>query len=213
VRQSGHRLPLTINPNDLQRQVRARKPQRLILFVVDTSDSMGDGPEGRMAAALGAATSLAKEAYLKRDQVGLITFRERTAQLLVPPTDSVVLVRRRLQRLPIGGATPLAAGLLKAWEVVGQAQCRNPELAPLLVLISDGDATAPLNAGGNPAEDCLIIADRLRRMELKIVLIDTQTSGKGGIMPKLAALFDTNCHHLHHMRPKQILRLIEQTEH
>jgi magnesium chelatase subunit D len=202
---------LRLRHQDLYRQVRHQKPRRLVVFLLDTSDSMGDGPEERMAATLGAAVSLAAAAYLNRDHVSLITFRDQGAKLLVPPTDSVSLLRKNLQRVPIGGATPLAAGLHQARQVIRQARMRDPEQRPLLVLISDGEATVPLLPKSDPIKDAFTEARRLRSDGVAALLIDTRTVGtKSGIMSSLAEIMGTVCHHLHTLQVGQVLRLIEQ---
>jgi len=121
-----------LRPEELRLKLRQLRPHRLVVFAVDTSDSMGDGPEAGMRAALGAALALAGEAYLNRDLVSLVTFRGETAQTLVPPTNSVARLRRSLGRLPVGGATPLAAGIRQARQVIRQARAREPGLDSLL---------------------------------------------------------------------------------
>jgi magnesium chelatase subunit D len=52
----------------------------------------------------------------------------------------------RLAALPIGGRTPIVAGLAKAADVLRAERRRDPDRAPLLVLVTDGRATH----GGDP---------------------------------------------------------------
>jgi len=85
--------------------------------------------------------SLLLDAYQRRDKVGLITFRGSAADLALPPTSSVDAGAARLERLPTGGRTPLAAGLLKAHEVLRVERLRDPSRRPLLVVVTDGRAT------------------------------------------------------------------------
>lgn len=133
-----------ITPADLRIKIRRARTGNLILFVVDASASMG--ARKRMVAVKGAILSLLLEAYQKRDRVGLITFRGQGAQLLVPPTNSVELAERQLRHLPIGGRTPLAAGLQLASQILAHYLQRDSALTPLLVLVTDGRANA-----GSPA--------------------------------------------------------------
>lgn len=197
---------------DLHLQVRSRQPRRLVVFVIDTSDSMGDGPTARITAALGACIAIAATAYLHRDQVCLVTFRDREARLVVSPTTSIMRIRQQLQRLPVGGATPLAAGLEKARQVIGQARLKNREVEPLLVLISDGEATMPLTTGGDPDTEALAAARLLRRDRIAALVIDTQASRHSqSLMSRLARVLGTDCRHIHDLHAGQVLQLIEKS--
>ena len=166
-----------------------------------------------MSSALGAIASIAAHAYLNREKVCLITFRDRHAQLVVPPTDSVMLIRQQLNRLPVGGATPLAAGLEKAGQVIAQAKCKDHAVEPLLILISDGEATMPLHPGADPTKEALGIARQLRHETGPALVIDT-TPGhlQRTFMPQLAEALGTECHHIQNMQSRQILQLIETTQ-
>jgi magnesium chelatase subunit D len=198
-------------PEDWHRQRFEQRPRRLVLFVVDTSDSMGDGPEIRMQTALGAAASLAGQAYLNRDQVALVTFRDRAATLAVPPTGSVQRVRDRLRRLAVGGATPLADGLRLAGTTIRQARRKDPALEAVLVLISDGEATVPLQRGGDPAADCLTVARELRQEKVSALLIDTgSTLPHDSLLPRLAGILGGKWQRLHELSTRDILRLLDQ---
>ena len=197
---------------DLHLQIRRRRRRRLAVFVIDTSDSMGDGPKARIEAALGASLALASKAYLNRDQVCLITFRDQSAQVVVPPTTSVTRVQREMKRLPIGGATPLAAGLQKAREVIRQARAKDQGLTPLMVLLSDGEPTSPLQPGANLTEEVLAIASGMHQEKIPALVIDAlEQPRRSSLMSRLAAVFSTECHHIHNLRAEQILALIERT--
>ena len=197
---------------DLHLQLRSQRPRQLTVFVIDTSDSMGNGPTIRMSAALGAIAALASKAYLNRDQVCLITFRDRHAQVVVPPTDSVMRIRQQLNRLPVGGATPLAAGLQKAGQVINQARRKDRAVEPLLVLVSDGEATMPLQNGADPAQEALQIARQLGQEAVPALVIDTAPGDRQRTcMPRIAAALGTGCQHIYNLQAGQILQLIETT--
>jgi magnesium chelatase subunit D len=133
-RQPGERLLL--ERNDLRQKVRERKVGNLIVFVVDASASMD--AEQRMAATKGAILSLLQDAYVRRDRVAVVIFKNRTAEVVLRPTSSVSLARRRLEKLSVGGTTPLTHGLMAGYKVVKTELLRDPTIRPLLVLISDG---------------------------------------------------------------------------
>lgn len=163
-----------------------------------------------MAAALGAATGLARRAYLNRDQVALVTFRDRAATLTVPITSSVQLVRDRLQQLAVGGATPLADGLRLARDTFRQARRKDPALAAVLVLISDGEATVALQRGGDPCADALEIAGQLRQDGVASVLIDTGSAPAARrLLPRLAAALGGHCRRLQELSGGDILQLLD----
>ncbi|MFD9306579.1 putative cobaltochelatase [Streptomyces sp. NPDC060048] len=140
---------LVIRKDDLRQATREGREGNLVLFVVDASGSMA--ARQRMSAVKGAVLSLLLDAYQRRDKVGLITFRGATAELALPPTSSVDAAAARLEKLPTGGRTPLAAGLLKAHEVLRIERLRDPSRRPLLVVVTDGRATSA-GAGGGLAD-------------------------------------------------------------
>lgn len=130
---------LVVRRDDLRQAVREGREGNLVLFLVDASGSMA--ARQRMSAVKGAVLSLLLDAYQRRDKVGLITFRGSGAELALPPTSSVDVGAARLEKLPTGGRTPLAAGLLKAHEVLRVERLRDSARRPLLVVVTDGRAT------------------------------------------------------------------------
>ncbi|MFE8949251.1 putative cobaltochelatase [Streptomyces sp. NPDC007856] len=130
---------LVIRRDDLRQATREGREGNLVLFVVDASGSMA--ARQRMSAVKGAVLSLLLDAYQRRDKVGLVTFRGASADVTLPPTSSVDAAAARLERLPTGGRTPLAAGLLKAHEVLRVERLRDPARRALVVLVTDGRAT------------------------------------------------------------------------
>ncbi|MFJ2027527.1 putative cobaltochelatase [Streptomyces sp. NPDC087897] len=130
---------LVVRRDDLRQAVREGREGNLVLFVVDASGSMA--ARQRMSAVKGAVLSLLLDAYQRRDKVGLVTFRGKEAEVALPPTSSVDAAAARLESLPTGGRTPLAAGLLKAHDVLRVERLRDPSRRPLLVVVTDGRAT------------------------------------------------------------------------
>ncbi|WTO38035.1 putative cobaltochelatase [Streptomyces achromogenes] len=130
---------LVVRRDDLRQATREGREGNLVLFVVDASGSMA--ARQRMSAVKGAVLSLLLDAYQRRDKVGLVTFRGTSAEVALPPTSSVDAAAARLETLPTGGRTPLAAGLLKAHEVLRVERLRDPARRPLVVVVTDGRAT------------------------------------------------------------------------
>jgi magnesium chelatase subunit D len=176
---------LVLQFSDLRVNVRARPIRHLVLFVVDASRSMG--ARERMRRTKGAVLSLLVDAYQKRDRVGLITFGQAGAQLVLPPTGSVRVAAARIEDLPIGGATPLAAGLNLARRIVASALRREPGLLPLVVLLSDGRGNLPIAPGGTPEWEALEQARQLRQAGISGLVVDTETGPvRLGLSRKLA---------------------------
>jgi magnesium chelatase subunit D len=163
---------LVVRRSDLHEKVRESRTGSLVLFAVDASGSMA--ARSRMAAAKQAVLSLLVDAYQKRDRVGLIAFRGRRAEVLLPPTSSVDLAERRLQTLPTGGRTPLAHALELGLQTVARHRQNHPEDVPLFVMISDGRPNVPLGKG-DLATEIRHLGGELRAQGVASLLVDTES--------------------------------------
>ncbi|MGO9385033.1 MAG: magnesium chelatase subunit D family protein [Mycobacterium sp.] len=162
--------PLRLQPDDVRRAIREGREGNLVIFVVDASGSMA--ARDRMAAVSGATLSLLRDAYQRRDKVAVITFRQNGARLLLPPTSSAHIAGKRLARFDTGGKTPLAEGLLAARELIIREKARDRARRPLVVVLTDGRATA----GPDPLGRSRIAAARLRAEGAAAVVVDCETS-------------------------------------
>jgi magnesium chelatase subunit D len=174
---------LRLEPRDLREHVRQGKTSALVLFVVDASGSMG--ARQRMSYAKSATIGLLQDAYRRRDRVGVVAFRGDTAELLVPPTNSVELAERRLRWLPAGGRTPLARGLELAHHTIGRALDGGRSLSPMLVLVSDGKANVGLGDAG-PWPAAIREAERLRDRGWPALVVDAGGNGGTGLSRAIA---------------------------
>jgi magnesium chelatase subunit D len=148
-----------------------QRSETATLFVLDAS---GSSAMHRLAEVKGAVELLLAECYVRRDQVAVVSFRGRGAELVLPATRSLVRAKRLLAGLPGGGATPLAAGLALAHELA--AQLRRRGLAPALVILTDGQANIARDGSAGRAvaqQDALLVARQLRAAAIKSLLIDT----------------------------------------
>jgi magnesium chelatase subunit D len=174
--------PLRPGPDDVRRAIREGREGNLVIFVVDASGSMA--ARDRMAAVSGATLSLLRDAYQRRDKVAVITFRQAQARLLLPPTSSAYIAGRRLARFDTGGKTPLAEGLLAARELIVRERARDRARRPLVVVLTDGRATA----GPDPLGRSRIAAARLVAEGAAAVVVDCETSYvRLGLAGQLAA--------------------------
>ena len=187
---------MLIDEEDLRYHRRERRIGHLVLFVVDGSGSMG--AQRRMVAVKGAVHSLLIDCYQKRNRVALIVFRKDHAELALPPTRSVELANRRLATMPVGGKTPLAAGLAEAQRVAERERRREPETRVLMVLLSDGRANHAAN-GAKAGEEATRAARALRAMPgLDSIVVDTEdkrsyhrTDMARGLAGDLGAVYST----------------------
>ncbi|HEX4704074.1 MAG TPA: magnesium chelatase subunit D family protein [Pseudonocardiaceae bacterium] len=191
-RDSGRTGPgLRLRATDVRRAVREGKEGNLVLFAVDASGSMA--ARSRMSAVTGAVLSLLSDAYQRRDKVGVVTFRGTGAELVLPPTSSVEAAARRLRRLTTGGRTPLADGLLRSRRVLAAERLRDPRRRALLIVLTDGRATAT-GAGGEPVADALRAAGFLAADRVASITVDCEHGPvRLGLAARLACALGGPC--------------------
>ncbi|WP_405580270.1 putative cobaltochelatase [Streptomyces sp. NBC_01092] len=198
---------LVVRRDDLRQAVREGREGNLVLFVVDASGSMA--ARQRMSAVKGAVLSLLLDAYQRRDKVGLVTFRGSAADVALPPTSSVDAAAARLESLPTGGRTPLAAGLLKAHEVLRVERLRDPARRALVVLVTDGRAT------GGP--EPVALAGRAARLfaaeEVASVVVDCESGPvRLGLAGQLAGELGGTAVTLDELRADSIAGLVKDVQ-
>lgn len=185
-KQSTGRDGLHIRQGDLHVKRFAERTDRVLIFAVDAS---GSSAISRLAEAKGAIELLLAQAYARRDHVSLIAFRGREAELLLPPTRSLVQTKRRLASLPGGGGTPLASGLK---EGLAQAlHAKRKGLTPTVVLLTDGRANIALDGAADrkqAAADATQMAQVLCAQGVDTLVIDTGNRPEAALKALAATL-------------------------
>jgi magnesium chelatase subunit D len=160
-----------VRADDIRIKRFRQRAERVVIFVVDAS---GSTALARLAEAKGAIELMLGQAYVERQQVALIAFRGTGAEILLPPTRSLVMTKRRLAGLPGGGGTPLAGGLRAALELALAAKQRG--LVPYLAMLTDGRANVALDGTpgrGRAQEDALKLAQAVRYAGVPGLVVDT----------------------------------------
>jgi magnesium chelatase subunit D len=191
---------------DLQRKVRVRKASNLVLFAVDASWSMAAAE--RMEATKGAVMSLLMDAYQKRDRVSLVSFQKDKASLILPPTSSVEMAKQALKDIPVGGKTPLSAGLMMAFQIISREKRQDSEIMPLLILLTDGAGNVSMT-GMPPREEALLIADMIAHEHIRAVVINTEhESLDRGLAQELANAMEAPCHTLGDIKAESLYQTV-----
>jgi Mg-chelatase subunit ChlD len=198
----------TILPQDVQKKVRVRRASNLILFVVDASWSMAGAQ--RMEATKGAIMSLLVDAYQKRDQVGLVVFQKEEARLVLPFTSSVELAQGALRHLPVGGKTPLSAGLMLAYRVFHREMRLHPQAMPLMILLTDGAGNVALT-DTPPQEEVHKIADLIHHIGIHSIVINMEHQAYDrGLADNLAQALGGPCYCLAEIRATELYRTVRE---
>lgn len=201
-------VAFAIQPSDFQRKVRIRKAANLVLFLVDASWSMAVAE--RMAATKGAILSLLTDAYQRRDRVGLIVFQKDRATLVLPPTNSIQLASQALVDIPVGGKTPLSAGLRLAHGVLQREHILHPDVMPLLIVLTDGAGNVSLTHLP-PQVEAHQLAERIADDHIRAVVINMEHSAfDQGLAQALADHLNAPCYSLSELKAENLYRAVRQ---
>ena len=198
----------SVHLQDVQKKVRVRKAANLILFVVDASWSMAGAQ--RMEATKGAIMSLLVDAYQKRDRVGLVVFQKEEARLVLPFTSSVELAQAALHHLPVGGKTPLSAGLMLAYRAFSQELRLHPEAMPLMILLTDGAGNVSLTETP-PQEEAHTVAGLIHKTGINSVVVNMEHEAYDrGLARSLAQALRGPCYCLAELKAAELYRTVRE---
>jgi magnesium chelatase subunit D len=156
--------------------------------------------------------SLLLDAYQKRDRVALVAFRGEDADVLLPPTGSVELAYKLLEELPTGGKTPLSHGMAMGYQVLDNVLRKDPDICPLMILISDGKANVSLS-GGKPSPESMDIAQKIGEDgRIRAIVIDVENKGlvNFGLAAALSARMGGSYYRIDDLKSDTIVEILKQ---
>jgi magnesium chelatase subunit D len=202
------KVAFSIEMTDLQKKVRVKRAANLILFVVDASWSMAVAE--RMQATKGAIMSLLTDAYQRRDRVGLIVFQKNRAITILPPTNSVQLAQRALADIPVGGKTPLSAGLMLAFETLMQERRNHPDVMPLMIMLTDGAGNVSVT-DLPPQIEAHKIAEQFKDEHIRSVVINMEHAAfDQGLARQLAEHLGCECYTLSELKAEALYYAVKE---
>lgn len=200
-------LMISIKKEHIRVKVREKRTGANILFVVDSSGSMG--VKKRMEAVKGAIMSLLKDAYEKRDKVGMVSFRRDRAEELLPITRSIDLAQKKLEKLTTGGKTPLAEGIAKAYTIMKNEIRKDKEIVPLIVFLTDGKGNFSVS-GKDPVKESIEMAEKIKNDGIRAIVIDTEEGFIKLEMAKtLSDAMKADYYKLENLKSEDVLKLIK----
>lgn len=202
------KVAFSVKKNDFQKKIRVRRAANLVVFLVDASWSMAVAE--RMTATKGAILSLLTDAYQRRDRVGLIVFQKDRATLILPPTNSIFLAQKALVEIPVGGKTPLSAGLKMAYEVIKREKNLHTDIQPLLIILTDGAGNVSI---GNlpPQEESYKLAELIAAEKYRSVVINMEHAAfDQGLANSLAEHLEAPCYSLSELKAENLYHTVRQ---
>lgn len=204
-------MAIAIHKSDIREKVRQKKVANLFIFVVDSSGSMG--AVKRMTEAKGAALSLLKDAYVKRDKVCMVTFSGDEASVVLPPTRSVERGYKLLENIKTGGRTPLNSGIEKGLRIIQNELRQNPQIMPLLILITDGKGNVSIDKGKKATLELMELGEKINKIKcIESIVIDIENSSlmSFNLAKKLSDLINAKYYKLDEIKAGEILNIVNE---
>ncbi|TQD24028.1 VWA domain-containing protein [Methanolobus vulcani] len=178
VRAAAHHAKdgkIEIKKGDIREKVRRRRISSLINIVFDTSGSMDESDKVQITTSV--VLALLKDAYQRRDRVSLVTYSGRSGELVLPFTSSVEAAKRYLEKVPFGGTTPMASGILRGLDTLVREVKKEPSAVPIMILVTDGTANSPLHLGGNIKREIMQVCKQIADHRVNILVVDISATG------------------------------------
>ena len=158
--------------------------------------------------------SLLLDAYQKRDRVAMISFRKSEAYVNLPPTSSIEFAAQYLAQMPVGGRTPLSAGLDKAYQMVTTVLLRDPGTRPIVIIITDGKSNVAMGQE-KPINEAMAFAQRMGQDDrIKYIVVDTEADGlvRFGLAEKLATMARAQYCKIDDLQTDSLVNLVKDTQ-
>ncbi len=197
----GARIP---EERDYRYKICSSRSASSIAVLVDASSSMIS--LRRMEFAKGLIFRLLQDAYVRKDRVSMITFKNNSAEVIVPPTSSPQLAAKRLAELTTGGKTPLATGLLKARDLL-KIEMRKGYV-PILVLITDGRANVPIL--GDIRREIEKISEAIARDKILTVVFDADDYVSLGYAKEISEITGGLYYRLKELSEEKIFGVVDE---
>jgi magnesium chelatase subunit D len=153
---------------------------------------------------------LLTDAYQRRDRVGLIVFQKDRATLILPPTNSVQLAQKALVDIPVGGKTPLSAGLLMSVDVLLREKFTHPDIEPLLIVLTDGAGNVSIGPM-SPQEEAYHFAGLLTNERIKSIVINMEHAAfDQGLAQDLANHLEAPCYALSEIKAENLYNTVKR---
>lgn len=165
------KLGFKVHSDDLRLRKRSHKTGLALVMVVDSSASMRTND--RMSLTKGIISALMDDLYRRRDKLGIITLRHTAADIILPLGSNLRGAAESMEHLPVGGRTPLAAGLELGIRLLLQEKRKHPETLPAILVFSDGRPNVSC-FGADPLEETLFYASEVKRHGIQAILVDTE---------------------------------------
>jgi magnesium chelatase subunit D len=198
---------IEIKKSDIREKVRRRRISSLINIVFDTSGSMDEQEKVQITTSV--VIALLKDAYQRRDRVSLVTYSGRCGELVLPFTSSVEAAKRYLEKVPFGGTTPMASGLLVGLDTLIREVKKEPSAVPIMILVTDGTANSPLHLGGNIRREILQICKMIAHQHINLLVVDISDTGSG-LARELAMKAGGNYYHPRSLSKEALYSAIKQ---
>ncbi len=187
--------------------MRVRRTSNLVLFVVDASWSMAAAE--RMEATKGAILSLLHNACQRRDQVGLVVFQREGRGWCCPRPPAWSWRNRPCRDIPVGGKTPLSAGLLLAYQLCMGARRRDAEVLPLVIILTDGAGNVSVT-GLPPQEETGLVAGLIHQNHFRSVVVNMEHPAfDRGLANQLALDLGGVCYTLPELRADTLVETVK----
>ena len=200
-------LSVKIRPDDIMKKVRIRKNTSLVVFLIDLSWSMA--VTRRLSATKKAISTILSKAYQFRDDICLIAFQKDNARIIIPPTHSIHLAESAMQNIPVGGKTPLSAGLSLTLEVLQKESISYGRENICLILLSDCEGNVGLS-DMDPQEEAFEKARQIAAGGYRSIVINSDKMSFGqGYANQMAKELNASCYLISDFNEEHLLKAVQ----